>query len=71
MNERILRLPEVEKVTGLPRPSIYRMMKDNEFPKAINISTRSIGWLGSEVDDWIEKKVKQARILSEVRYDQN
>ena len=33
MEERLLRRREVEKITGMSRSSIYRLMPDGEFPR--------------------------------------
>ena len=54
---RILRLPEVVSRTGLPRASIYQQMAQGSFPKPIAISTRSRGWIESEVDAWIDERI--------------
>ena len=41
----ILRMPEVTKRTGLSRSSLYAHMQRGEFPRPLNISHRSVGWL--------------------------
>lgn len=58
---RILRLPAVIEKTGKPRPSIYRMIKEGVFPKQIKLGERSVGWLESEVDEWIKKRIQQSQ----------
>ena len=50
---RIIRPPEVLVRTGLSRSSVYERMKDKTFPAAIGLGGRSVGWLESEVTDWI------------------
>jgi prophage regulatory protein len=55
---RILRLPEVVKRTGLPRASIYQQMALGTFPRQVSISLRSRGWVESEVDGWIEQRIR-------------
>ena len=52
--ERFIRKPELLKLLGVSYPTIWRMMKDEEFPKPYKITKRSIGWLSSEVEAWIE-----------------
>jgi len=54
---RIIRLPEVIKRTGLPRASIYQQMALGAFPKPIALTVRSRGWIASEVDRWIERRI--------------
>ncbi len=57
---KILRLPEVKSRTGLSRSSIYAFIKKNQFPKPINIGIRSVGWVESIVDQWIESKMENS-----------
>jgi prophage regulatory protein len=61
LKNSILRLPSVISVTGLSRSTIYQKIKTNDFPKPINLGPRAVGWLQSEIDDWIALKVEQAR----------
>lgn len=56
MNELILRLPEVIKITGLSRSSIYLMANNGEFPKQIALGKRSVGWVKAEIENWINQK---------------
>ncbi|HEU5048401.1 MAG TPA: AlpA family transcriptional regulator [Rickettsiales bacterium] len=58
---RILRLPEVIKRTGWKRSSIYAHEKAGQFPKRVKLGLRSVGWLESEIDAWIENRIKTSR----------
>lgn len=55
-SNHVLRLPEVKKLTGLSRSSIYLMMAVEKFPKRISLGARAVGWLESEINDWILKR---------------
>ena len=55
----ILRLPEVVKSTGLARSTIYKKMSANEFPKPISLGVKSVGWLESDIQKWIEDRISQ------------
>jgi len=55
--KRFLRLPETMKKSGLGRASIYAFMKDGKFPQSISLGERSVAWLESEIDSWIESRV--------------
>jgi prophage regulatory protein len=57
-HSRIIRLPEVKFRTSLPRSSIYDLIKKGLFPKQIKLMSRSVGWLESEIDEWIDRKHK-------------
>lgn len=54
---RILRLTEVTNKIGLSRSSVYRFIEIGEFPKQIQLSKRTVGWLESDVDAWINAKL--------------
>ena len=57
----ILRLPQVEQRTGLSRSTLYQYMKDGYFPKPVPLGLRAVGWLESDVSDWIATRVRIAR----------
>lgn len=50
---QILRLPEVSRLTGLPRSTLYLYIKNNQFPKPIKLGVRSVGWVSDEVEHWL------------------
>jgi len=59
---RILRLPDVKTRTGLSRSTIYALVKNECFPKYVSLGVRSVGWVESEVEAWIESRVNASRI---------
>lgn len=61
MSKRLLRRPEVESRTGLSTSAIYEKMAQSEFPKPIRISKRSVAWIESEVDCFIDQCIEAAR----------
>ncbi len=56
--ERLLRLPDVEALTGLKKSSIYDAMRRNEFPAAVKLSRRAVCWSSSAIDRWITERIK-------------
>ena len=62
----ILRLPNVKSRTGLSRSTIYALIKDKRFPKYINLGARSVGWLESEVEGWIESRISASRGIQRI-----
>jgi prophage regulatory protein len=60
-NQRVLRLPQVCATTGLRRSFIYQMEAQNRFPKRIKIGVRAVGWLESEVQEWLSERIDQSR----------
>lgn len=55
---KILKLPDVMEATALSRSSIYAFVSEKAFPKPINLGARAVGWLESEVAEWISKKAE-------------
>lgn len=65
MNIQILKLPEVIRITGRSGSSIYRGVAAGTFPKPIKLSTRSSGWVNSEVQDWLMLRIQASRQTGE------
>lgn len=55
---RFLRRGEVEQRTGFKRAHIYTLMRSGKFPKAVRLGVRAVGWDSSEIDEWIESRLK-------------
>ena len=60
-NERALRLRQVTQLTGLGRSMIYQMQAEGRFPQRIKLGQRAVGWLESEVRDWLATRVETSR----------
>jgi len=56
---RILRRRAVENTTGLARSTIYKKMQDGTFPKNVPISGGAVGWLASEIEEWMAARVAE------------
>ena len=54
---RLLRLPQVQAMTGFSRAEIYRLVALGRFPKQVHIGQRAVAWSSSEVEDWVERRV--------------
>lgn len=58
---KIKRIKDVKNIVGLSRSSIYAMMATENFPKSIPLGLRSVGWLESDIQDWIDSKVASSK----------
>ncbi len=68
---KLIRLPELMKITGLSRSSIYLRLNqkspyfDKFFPKPIRLSSSGIrgavAWLLSEIQEWIQLRLESSR----------
>lgn len=59
--DRILRRPEVERVTGLARSTIYQAMASSVFPSAVRIGERAVGWREFDILAWLESRPQGRR----------
>ena len=57
----ILRLPAVKARTGLARSTIYLRVEQGTFPKPISLGARAVGWLESEIQEWLQQCVEASR----------
>lgn len=57
---KIIRLPEVIKRTGLSRSSIYLRISQNLMPKPVSLGGRAVGWLESSIESWIQEQVNKS-----------
>ena len=57
--QRLLRRPEVEKLTGKTRAGIYEDMAAGRFPKPVRMGPRAVAWLESEIGEWLESRVAE------------
>lgn len=53
----IMRLPEVLNRTGLGRSTIYLKIADGTFPKPVRLGARAVGWLESDISDWVLSRI--------------
>lgn len=54
--ERILREEELVQLTGLRPRTIRKLEQDGQFPSRRKITTKSVGWLASEVFRWMRDR---------------
>ncbi len=61
MQTTILRLPAVMARTGLSRSTIYLRISEGSFPAPISLGGRAVGWIETEVNDWVTQQIKASR----------
>jgi prophage regulatory protein len=47
--------------TGKSRPAIYAAMPRGQFPLSVSLGARAVGWIESEIDEWIESRIAKSR----------
>nr|WP_314508569.1 AlpA family transcriptional regulator [uncultured Pantoea sp.] len=56
---KVLRITQLMRKTGVGRSTIYDWLNpkspryDADFPKQLHLGRRSVGWLESEIDEWL------------------
>ena len=56
MRAGFMREFECQQVSGLSRSTRWRLEKEGLFPKRRQIGKNAIGWLKSEIDQWISTR---------------
>ena len=54
MKTRLLRLPEVSRLTGLSRSSVYRLIAQGQFPKPRKLTAHASAWREDEIQKWMD-----------------
>jgi prophage regulatory protein len=56
---RFIRLSGVQHRVPLSKATIYRKIREGAFPKpyALDGSGRSVAWLESDIDAWIDQRI--------------
>ncbi len=56
--DRILRLPDVIKMTGISRSRIYVFMgrEADPFPRQVVLGENTRGWWLSEIQEWMKNR---------------
>lgn len=53
---RVLRKADLAKSLGVSKIWLERETHAGRFPKPIQLSTRSVGWLSTDIDKWLAAK---------------
>lgn len=62
MATTILRLPAVKARTALSRSTIYLRISDGTFPKPISLGGRAVGWVETDIQQWIDERIQASRM---------
>lgn len=59
---RLIRVVEVSKMTGIPKSSIYALIRDNAFPCPVRLSVRAVAFVESEIINWIAARIDERNV---------
>lgn len=57
---RVLRIKDVCERTGLKHAWIYKLEGEGRFPARVELGPNAVGWLESEVDEWISSRPRRS-----------
>ena len=55
----ILRTKVVVERVGLSRSHLWRLERDGQFPRKIRLGPNSVGYVESEIDEWIAARIAE------------
>jgi prophage regulatory protein len=58
---RFMRLPEVLRTSGYSKSRLYVLIANGEFPSPIKLGDRAVGWLSTEIEQWVSSRVLASR----------
>jgi prophage regulatory protein len=56
--ERLIRIGEVKRLTGISAATLYRKISAKEFPRPVRLGVAARAWPLSEVQDWISGRIE-------------
>ncbi|CAO97477.1 helix-turn-helix transcriptional regulator [Erwinia tasmaniensis] len=59
MSQNLIRMPEVLRRIGLGKAWVYKLISQGIFPKPVKIGSRSIAFVESEIDAWINQRIAE------------
>jgi prophage regulatory protein len=64
----LLKLKEVQKITGLSRSSIYDYIDKGLFPTQVKLGERSVAWVDQEITAWVESRISARDAVNSSTY---
>ena len=56
----LLRLQQVQALTGLAKSTIYKLISEKSFPAAVPLAGRAVAWDSQAIDAWIDSRIAAA-----------
>src|SRR5690606_23604164 len=56
---RIIRVREVIRATVQAGATISNYMRESAFPRPVSLGDRCVGWIESEIQDWIFERIEE------------
>jgi prophage regulatory protein len=56
--ERLIRIDEVKRLTGISTATLYRKISVKDFPRPVRLGAVARAWPLSEVQNWIAGRIE-------------
>lgn len=56
IEEPMLRRRSVERMTGLSKSTLYRLIKKGEFPPPLRLTRKAVRWRREEISEWLSHR---------------
>lgn len=63
----LLRISAVTARIGLSKPSIYRLIKEGEFPEPVRLSKNAVAWRIEDLVEWEASRPRAAQAADSAR----
>ena len=54
--EPMLRRSSVERMTGLSKSTLYRLIKQGSFPPPLRLTRKAVRWRRDEINEWLSHR---------------
>lgn len=68
--DRFIKRDELEQITSLKDPTLWREENAGRFPKRRKLTTNRVGWLESEVISWMQSRLNADGEVADVKRDE-
>ena len=51
-----MRRRSVERMTGLSKSTLYRLIKKGEFPQPLRMTRKAVRWRREEINEWLSHR---------------
>lgn len=56
IEEPMMRRRSVERLTGLSKSTLYRLIKKGEFPQPLRMTRKAVRWRREEINEWLSHR---------------
>ncbi|MDR0273983.1 MAG: AlpA family phage regulatory protein [Burkholderiaceae bacterium] len=57
--DRLLRIPDVERIAGIKKSTVYGLMREGKFPSCVRVTRRLSAWPESAVLNWVQQRIRE------------